>query len=148
MNDAANGTLPSVAFYKPEGLYNQHEGNTDLDQGDARISEIISTLRASRQWKNMVIVVTYDEFGGSWDHVAPPKGDLLGPGTRIPAIIISPFAKFGTVDHNQYDTGSVLRLIAHTFDLGTLRGIATRDSALVKNGGRPMGDLTNALRFR
>lgn len=145
--DAARGTLPSVVFYKPEGLYNQHEGNTNLDHGDARIADLVSKLRASSQWKNMVIVITYDEFGGSWDHVAPPKADLLGPGTRIPAIIISPFAKFGTVDHTQYDTGSVLRFISHTFDLGTLRGVAKRDSALVHAGGRPMGDLTNALRL-
>lgn len=148
VEDAANGTLPSVSFYKPEGLYNQHEGNTDLNTGDARIANLISKLRASAQWKNMVIVVTYDEFGGSWDHVAPPKGDLLGPGTRVPAIIISPFAKRGTIDHTQYDTGSVMRLIAHTFDLGTLRGLAKRDSALVRNGARPMGDLSNALSFR
>lgn len=148
VQSAANGTLPAVSFYKPEGLYNQHEGNTDLDNGDARIADLIAKLRASPQWKNMVIVVTYDEFGGAWDHVAPPRGDLLGPGTRIPAIIISPFARAGTVDHTQYDTGSVLRLIARTFDLGTLRGVARRDSALVRNGGRAMGDLTNALTFR
>ncbi|MEP6763572.1 MAG: acid phosphatase [Gemmatimonadaceae bacterium] len=146
--DAKQGTLPAVSFYKPEGMFNQHEGNADLDAGDARIAALIETLRASAQWKDMVIVVTYDEFGGSWDHVAPPKADLLGPGTRIPAIIISPFAKRGTVDHTQYDTGSLMRFIASTFQLPTLRGLATRDSALVRAGGRPMGDLTNALSFR
>ena len=47
----------------------------------------------------MLVVVTYDENGGFWDHVAPPKGDRWGPGTRIPAIIVSPFAKTGYVDH-------------------------------------------------
>jgi acid phosphatase len=146
--DAARGTLPSVAFYKPEGLYNQHEGNTNLTEGDARIAGLIEKLRAGPQWKNMVIVVTYDEFGGSWDHVAPPKADLLGPGTRIPAIIISPFAKKGTVDHTQYDTGSILRLISRVFDLEPLRGVTRRDSALVAAGGRAMGDLTAALRLR
>lgn len=145
--DAKQGTLPAVSFYKPEGMYNQHEGNADLDAGDARIAELIATLRTSPQWKQMVIVVTYDEFGGAWDHVAPPKADRLGPGTRIPAIIISPFAKRGTVDHTQYDTGSVLRLITSTFQLPLLRGLAKRDSALVRAGGRPMGDMTNALRF-
>jgi acid phosphatase len=146
--DAARGTLPSVAFYKPEGLYNQHEGNTNLTEGDARIADLIARLRAGPQWKNMVIVVTYDEFGGSWDHVAPPKGDLLGPGTRIPAIIISPFAKMGTVDHTQYDTGSIIRLISTVFNLDPLPGIVRRDSALAAAGGRAMGDLTNALRVR
>ena len=63
------------------------------------IAELVAKLRASPQWQHMVIVITYDEFGGAWDHVAPPQGDLLGPGARIPALIISPFAKRGTVDH-------------------------------------------------
>ncbi|MEO8624138.1 MAG: alkaline phosphatase family protein, partial [bacterium] len=143
--DATNGTLPSVAFYKPEGAYNQHEGYANIADGDARIADVVAKLRSGPQWKNMVIIVTYDEFGGSWDHVAPPKGDLLGPGTRIPAIIISPFAKKGTVDHTQYDTGSILRLISNVFALEPLRGITLRDGSLSAAGGTPMGDLTNAL---
>jgi acid phosphatase len=96
----------------------------------------------------MLVVVTYDENGGFWDHVAPPKADRWGPGTRIPALIISPFAKKGFVDHTQYDTTSILRFIAHRFSLPTLPGIAARDSALVANGGKPMGDLTAALNVR
>jgi acid phosphatase len=93
----------------------------------------------------MVIVITYDEYGGQWDHVAPPKGDLLGPGTRIPAIIISPMAKTSFVDHTQYDTGSILRLITRRFALDTLPGLSQRDAALKGNGLDAMGDLTNAL---
>ena len=145
VSDAAKGTLPAVAFYKPEGLYNQHEGYANLENGDARIADVIAKLQASPQWSNMVIVLTYDEFGGVWDHVAPPKGDLLGPGTRIPALVISPLAKMGTVDHTQYDTASVLRLITRRFSLPTLPGITARDTALKNAGGQPMGDLTNAL---
>jgi len=143
--DAAAGTLPAVAFYKPEGVYNQHEGYANLTDGDAKIADLVAKLQASPQWSKMVIVITYDEFGGVWDHVAPPKGDLLGPGTRIPAIIISPLAKKGTVDHTPYDTASVLRLITRRFGLTTLPGLAARDAALVANGGQAMGDLTNAL---
>lgn len=90
-------------------------------------------------------MITYDEYGGQWDHVAPPKGDLLGPGTRIPALIISPFAKKGTVDHTQYDSTSTLRLITKRWALPVLPGLAARDAALVAHGNRPMGDLTNAL---
>jgi acid phosphatase len=96
----------------------------------------------------MVIVITYDEFGGAWDHVAPPQGDLLGPGTRIPALIISPFAKRGTIDHTQYDTASILRLIIRRFDLDVLPGITTRDQGLAAHGASPMGDLTNSLELR
>jgi acid phosphatase len=143
--DAAAGTLPPVAFYKPEGVYNQHPGYANLANGDQRIADLVAKLQASPQYKNMVIVITYDEFGGAWDHVSPPKGDKLGPGTRIPAIIISPYAKKGTVDHTQYDTASILRLITRRFGLDALPGLTKRDTALQANGGAAMGDLTNAL---
>ncbi len=93
----------------------------------------------------MVIIVTYDENGGAWDHVAPPAADLLGPGSRVPTLIISPFAKKAYVDHTQYDTASVLRLITRRYGLETLPGLATRDEALKAKGLAPMGDLTNAL---
>jgi phospholipase C len=92
-----------------------------------------------------VVVVTYDENGGFWDHAAPPKADRWGPGTRIPAIVISPFAKKGYVDHTQYDTLSILRFITRKFELPSLRGIVERDVALRRNGEAPMGDLTAAL---
>jgi len=147
MADAAAGTLPAVTFYKPEGLYNQHPGYANIKDADSKIADLIAKLQTSPQWNNMVVVVTYDEFGGTWDHVAPPKGDLIGPGTRIPALVISPLAKKGTVDHTQYDTASVLRLITRTFGLDTLPGLASRDAALKANGASVMGDLTNALQL-
>jgi acid phosphatase len=146
--DAADGRLPAVTFYKPQGNVNQHAGYASVAEGDAHIADLVTKLRASPQWQHMVIVITYDEFGGSWDHVAPPQGDLLGPGTRIPALIISPFAKRGTVDHTQYDTESILRLITRRFDLDVLPGITMRDQALAAHGAPPMGDLTNALELR
>jgi acid phosphatase len=143
--DIAAGGLPAVVFYKPQGNLNQHPGYASINDGDAHIADLIGKLRAGPQWDQMVIVITYDEFGGTWDHVAPPRGDLLGPGARIPALIVSPFARFGTVDHTQYDTESILRFIIRRFDLDGLPGIAMRDQVLKQNGEPPMGDLTNAL---
>jgi acid phosphatase len=143
--DTAAGRLPAVVFYKPQGNLNQHAGYASVAEGDAHIAALVAKLQASAQWQHMVIVITYDEFGGAWDHVAPPQGDLLGPGTRIPALIISPFAKRGTVDHTQYDTESILRLITRRFDLDVLPGITRRDQGLAAHGAPPMGDLTNAL---
>ncbi|CAJ0694554.1 hypothetical protein R82526_04175 [Ralstonia mannitolilytica] len=145
--DAAAGKLPAVTFYKPQGNLNQHPGYANVADGDAHIANVIAQLQKSPQWKNMVIVVTYDENGGFYDHATVPKADRWGPGTRIPAIIVSPFAKKGFVDHTQYDTASVLRLITHRFALPTLPGLKQRDDALVANGNKPMGDLTNALDF-
>jgi acid phosphatase len=146
--DAAAGRLPPVVFYKPQGNVNQHAGYASVAEGDAHIADLVAKLRAGPQWQHMVIVITYDEFGGAWDHVAPPQADLLGPGARIPALIVSPFAKRGTVDHTQYDTESILRLITRRFDLAVLPGIKMRDAGLAAHGAPPMGDLTNALELR
>ena len=76
-----------------------------------------------------------------------PRRDRWGPGSRIPALIVSPFAKKGFVDHTPYDTTSILRFITRRFDLPTLPGIAARDAALKSNGQPAMGDLTGALEF-
>ncbi|WP_211453153.1 acid phosphatase [Collimonas antrihumi] len=145
LQDAAAGKLPAVAFYKPQGNLNQHPGYANVTDGDAHIADVIAKLQASPQWKHMLIVVTYDENGGFWDHVAPPKGDRWGPGTRLPALLVSPYAKKGFVDHTQYDTASILRFITNRYSLPVLPGITARDKALVANGGKPMGDLTGAL---
>jgi acid phosphatase len=143
--DAKAGKLPAVAFYKPQGNLNQHPGYADVTAGDDHIADVIAKLQASPQWKNMVVIVTYDENGGFWDHAAVPQADRWGPGTRIPAIIVSPLAKKGYVDHTQYDTASVLRLITHRFGLPVLPGLKERDDALKAHGFPVMGDLTNAL---
>lgn len=143
--DIDAGKLPAVAFYKPQGNLNQHAGYATVRAGDEHIADIIAHLEKSPQWKNMVVIVTYDENGGWWDHVAPPKGDRWGPGLRIPAIIVSPFAKRGYVDHSQYDTGSIQRLINRRFGLQPLPGIVERDEALRAHGEAAMGDLVNAL---
>ena len=145
VSDIQKGTLPSVVYYKPTGNLNQHPGYANIDDGDQHIASVVDKLKAGPQWNHMVIVITYDEYGGQWDHVSPPKGDLLGPGSRVPAIIVSPYAKKGTVDHTQYDTGSIARLIKRRFALSELPGIAARDAALAANSKPKMGDLTFAL---
>ena len=130
------GTLPQVAFYKPAGAVNEHPDYADILSGDKHIAELVAKLRASPLWSKTAIIVTYDENGGFWDHAPPPKGDRWGPGTRIPAIIISPYAKQGYVDHTQYDTTSIIKFITRRFALESLPGV--RDGA---------GDLLNAFDF-
>jgi acid phosphatase len=128
------GTLPSVAFYKPVGALNEHPGYTDVRSGDRHIADLVAHLERSPQWSSTVVIVTYDENGGFWDHVSPPQSDRWGPGSRIPAIIISPFAKRNHVDHTIYDTTSILKLITRRFDLQPLPGVRSF-----------VGDLTNSL---
>ena len=115
------GTLPAVSFYKPIGRINQHPHYADLKSGDAHLAEVVARLRASPNWKDMLIIVTADENGGAWDHVAPPQDrPISARRTRVPTLIISPFAQKGFVDHTVYDTTSILRTIETRFDLAPL----------------------------
>jgi acid phosphatase len=141
------GSLPQVAFYKPQGNLNEHPGYADVLSGDKHLVDIVGHLEKSPQWAHMLVIITYDENGGFWDHVAPPKADRFGPGTRVPALIISPFAKRGYVDHTLYDTTSILRFLTRRFALPTLAGIAVRDKAMQEAGSGQLGDLTGALDF-
>ncbi|MBW8898488.1 MAG: acid phosphatase [Massilia sp.] len=146
--DAIAGRLPAVTFYKPQGNLNLHAGYSDIESGDAHVANVIEHLKKSPQWKDMVVVIAFDENGGWWDHVAPPQGDRWGPGSRVPAIVVSPYAKKGAVDHNFYDTTSILRFITRLHGLPLLEGLAARNAAFAARGARPPGDLTGALSFR
>ena len=117
------GSLPQVAFYKPQGTLNQHPGYTDVLSGDIHIAELLSLIKASPLWSSIAIIITYDENGGFWDHVPPPAGDRWGPGTRVPTLIVSPRAKRGFVDHTPYDTTSIIKLITRRFGLEPLPGV-------------------------
>ncbi len=139
------GALPQVTFYKPQGNLNEHAGYTDVLEGDQHIADVIAHLQKGPQWPHMLVVVTYDENGGFWDHAAPPKGDRWGPGSRVPALIVSPLAKRGFVDHTFYDTTSILRFITRRFALPKLAGLQARDAALAAHDSPPLGDLTGAL---
>jgi len=130
------GTLPAVSFVKPAGIDNEHPNYTNVLAGEAHVKTLINALRSSPNWADTAIIVTYDEGGGFWDHVAPPAGDRWGPGTRVPTIIISPFARKGNIDSTVYDTTSILALIEHRWGLAPL---GTRDAAAA--------DLTNAFDF-
>ncbi len=134
----ASGKLPVVSFYKPAGVNTQHPSYTDMVTGDGHIADLLDKLKASPQWQNMLVIVTYDENGGYWDHATPPTGpgwgDRWGPGTRIPALLIGPMVKKGFVDSTVYDTGSIIKLLTHRFGLEPLPGVREK-----------IGDFTGAL---
>lgn len=125
--DVQAGTLPAVVFIKPLGPDNEHPGYADLLRGERHVADLVRAVANSPAWPGTVIIVTYDEHGGRWDHVAPPVVDRWGPGSRVPAIIISPLAKRGYVDHTRYDTTSILRLIEKRWNLAPL---GTRDASV------------------
>ncbi|MFT4248672.1 MAG: acid phosphatase [Pseudomonas sp.] len=143
--DIRDGKLPPVTFYKPQGNLNMHAGYSDVAAGDRHVACVIEALRSSPGWDSTVVVVTFDENGGWWDHVAPPRADRWGPGSRIPALVVSPLARRGFVDHSVYDTGSILRLITRRFGLKPLPGLVERERAMLAASGMAPGDLTGAL---
>lgn len=117
---ALSGKFPQVAFIKPVGRKNQHPGYSSIIDADREVGDIVDAIRNSPIWPDTAIIISYDENGGFWDHVAPPRIDRWCPGSRVPAIIISPWAKKAFVDHTYYDTTSILKLIETRFGLAPL----------------------------
>jgi phospholipase C len=135
--DSSSSTcnLKPVSFIKPVGAENEHPGYASETHGSSHLIQLLQAVQDSRCASDTMVVVTYDEFGGQWDHVTPPgqggKGgphDVFGPGTRLPALVISPFLRGRfVVDHTQYDTTSIAATIERRFDLEPL---SSRDAAV------------------
>ncbi len=122
----AEGTLPAVSFVKPLGKVDEHAGYSTILDSERHLVDLIEQVKASPQWERTAIIVTYDDFGGWYDHVAPPVVDRWGPGGRVPGIVISPYARRAFVDHTPYDHTSILAFIEWRFGLEPL---TDRDAA-------------------
>ena len=138
LTDVQQGTLPAVSFIKPLGPDNEHPGYASLLRGQQHIADLVNAVKNSKSWKNTVIIITYDENGGRWDHVTPPIVDAWGVGSRVPTIVISPFTKGGNVDGTQLETVSILKLIERRYRLAPL---SARDANPAVN------DLTQVFDF-
>jgi phospholipase C len=134
LRDLERGALPAVSFVKPLGPDNEHPGYASLLKGQEHVAGLVRAIMVSRAWEDTAIIITYDENGGRWDHVPPPRVDRWGPGMRVPTIVISRFAKRRYVDHTYYDTTSIMKLIERRWGLAPL---GRRDAAA--------SDLSNAF---
>jgi phospholipase C len=117
---ANEGRLLPVSFIKPLGENNEHPGYASESKGSNHLVDLLNAIFSGPQGANTVVMITYDEFGGQWDHVSPPgtaggagPHDQWGPGTRVPAIMISPAFSHSGVDHTEHDTTSVMATIEH-----------------------------------
>lgn len=124
-SDLTSERLPAVSFVKPLGPNNEHPGYADLLTGQQHVADLVNSVMQSKYADDTLIIITYDEFGGRWDHVAPPVIDQWGPGARVPTIFIGSMVKKGYVDHTQYETASILSLIERRFEL---KPLSTRDA--------------------
>jgi acid phosphatase len=125
LSSLTEGTLPAVSFIKPLGIFDEHAGYSTVEAAESHAVELIEAVKATPFWKRSAIVVTYDDFGGWYDHVAPPAVDRWGPGGRVPAIVISPWARRAHIDSTPYDHTSILKFIEWRWGLAPL---ATRDA--------------------
>ncbi len=120
--DCTNNTLPQVVFITNESPNDEHPPE-NIQTGEAQIQQIIEAVQASAAWASSAILLTWDEGGGFFDHLAPQQLDAYGPGIRVPMLVISPFAKKGYVDTVFQDHGSFLKFIEAVFGLPTLASI-------------------------
>lgn len=120
--DCANGTLANVTFITNQSPNDEHPPE-NIQTGEAQMKSIIQAVQASPAWGSSVILLTWDEGGGFFDHVPPMQLDAYGPGVRVPMIVISPFAKTGYVDTTFMDHGSQLKFIEKVFGMPTLASI-------------------------
>jgi phospholipase C len=120
LEDVRTDRLPQVSFLKATGSHDEHPADSAPRAGERWVLQLLRALGDSRAWQKTLVVITYDEGGGFWDHVAPPTPDAYGCGTRVPALLISPWARRGYVDHRIADTTSILALIAARFGTAPL----------------------------
>jgi acid phosphatase len=130
---AQSGNLPAVSFVKPLGAENEHPGYASETAGSSHLVDLLQAIENGPEASSTMVIVTYDEFGGQWDHVPPPTApgvsDVWGPGTRIPALVVSPrLPEQFSVDHRSHDTTSILATIEHRFALNAL---TSRDASVV-----------------
>jgi len=117
--DIGAGQLPQVSWVTPPFSMSEHPPQS-VCEGENWTVHLVDALMQSPDWNSTAIVITWDDFGGFYDHVPPPHVDMYGLGPRVPALIISPYAKRGYVDHTPYEFASVLRFIETVFDVPPL----------------------------
>jgi phospholipase C len=117
--DALNGNLPAVSWLIADADDSEHPTSSSC-QGENWTVDYINAVMNGPDWSSTAIFLTWDDFGGFYDHVAPPTLDHYGLGPRVPLIVISPYARPGYISHTEYEFASVLKFIEDRFGLPTL----------------------------
>ncbi len=134
--DLSLGNLPQVSWIIGAPGGTEHPpGNIQL--GEASVAGLVNGIGASKYWSSVVTFVTWDDYGGWYDHVVPPQIDQYGYGFRVPSLVISPYARKGFVDSQTNDHTSILKFIETRFGLSPL---SSRDASA--------GDMTESFDFK
>jgi phospholipase C len=129
-NDISAGTLPAVSWVIPEENNSDHPG-TSKDDGPAWVASVVNAIGESPYWSSTAIVIVWDDWGGFYDNAAPPILDYGGLGLRVPALIVSPYARPSYISTTQYEFGSILKYIENNFGLGSLGGDDQRANSII-----------------
>ncbi|MDQ2907879.1 MAG: hypothetical protein M3R44_00840 [Candidatus Eremiobacteraeota bacterium] len=119
LSDAPAGNLPAVTWVVPTFANSDHAGSRSTS-GPQWVASVVNAIGSGPDWNSTAIFITWDDWGGWFDHVVPPQVDAMGLGFRVPLIVVSPYAKRGYVSHVQHEFGSILKFTEQTFGLAPL----------------------------
>jgi phospholipase C len=150
LHDARTGTLPAVSWLAPAESVSEHPP-ASIRRGQAYVTGAINAIMRSRDWSSTAIFLSWDDWGGFYDHVKPPRVDAYGYGLRVPGLVISPYAKRGFVDHQILSHDAYLKFIEDDF-LGGARIDPRTDGRPdprpdVRERAKDLGDLRRDFDF-
>ena len=147
---AANGTLPNVSWVTPDWTDSDHPG-APLGQGQAWVTRLVNAVMQGPDWNSTAIFLAWDDWGGFYDHVKPPVVDANGYGLRVPALVISPYARKGYIDHQTLSFDAYLKFIEDDFLHGQRLDPKTDGRPDprpdVRENARVLGNLANDFDF-
>ena len=120
LTDLRKGELPAVSWLIPDVEYSEHPAAGSMCEGENWTVGILNAIMRSPEWEHTAVVITWDDFGGFYDHVPPPHVDLYGFGPRVPMLLISPWAREGYIASQTLEFSSVLKMIETIWDLPSL----------------------------
>jgi phospholipase C len=133
--DAANGTLPPVSWLVEPGNVSDHPPASECAGENWTVQQINAVMSNRQEWNHTAIILTWDDFGGFYDHVVPPVGPnpAISYGFRVPTIVISPYAKQAYIDHTTYTFSSMLKFAEDTFGLPSLTSLDGNSNDMINS---------------
>jgi phospholipase C len=129
-NDISSGTLPAVSWLIPDTPDSDHPGDK-VDNGPSWVASVVNAIGQSPYWNSTAIIIVWDDWGGLYDNLNPQQVGYGGLGLRVPALIVSAYAKAGLISTTNYEFGSILKYVENNWRLGTLGGSDERATSII-----------------
>jgi phospholipase C len=149
LNDIPAGNLPAVSWVIPDGKTSDHAAIND-GEGPSWVASIVNAIGTSQYWKNTAIIITWDDWGGWYDHVPPPvisSNNSYQYGFRVPLVVVSPYAKAHYISHQNHDFGSILKFVEETFSLPQIDPTVTIGSYTGFADSNALDDLSDCFDY-